>query len=527
MKSITLTKRVSVLQVPMLLQILIVGGTAAYVVVTTMRFGAGITSDSVHYLASARSLMERGELATYTGLPLVSYAPGLPMIYALGYLLGLEDSTLVAVTNLLSLFAIGFVSKCWIDRLPITVWHKTAALAAIVWCPPLVRLLPYSLSEPPFIACTLGSMYCIWQFNRLRRKKWLLFGCLLASIAGLTRYIGISVVIAGGIFLSLYWPKRPQNFLFGSIFAFVSALPVLAWLLRNKLRSGTLFGVRADSDYTAGQLLSDTIRAVSSWVVPERLLDILTVIAILGILMGGLVAFMTFMSFFSVRRSENESLTMLPLVSLFIVSYSVLLVYSAATVKFASLNSRYWSPIAIPLVWLLVGLLPTLSQLYRLSGYLRRTIAMICVLWLISGVYEAGRTVVEGYPEWWTGMVNNSVWRSSELVGYIKRTQLNGVIYSNYPEHLYYLTGNVCYWLPYRGRIQFASEGGAKSLDEFLLQVRSDLLANKNVYIAYFSFPGRTYAYSPQELERHLHLSLVYRARDGEVFKVSALRTVR
>ena len=489
-----------------------------YIVALVARHGIGVTTDSVHYLAAARNLATTGDLTTYTGQPLVSYAPFLSFLCAIGFAAGVQPEHFAMIINLVSYIVVIWVIRVWLDE--VIGEHKSAfAVAATVLSPPMLWVVSFVLSEPLFIAVTLVALRNLWQFVRTEETRYLVCSSVWSALAMLTRYIGASLVVSGILFLLVHrYSQLRTRILHAILYGFMSGLPVILWLIRNKSSAGSLFGDRESSNYPMTEILSDSFNTLLGWFLPDRVVG-----SPIGYVLGGiailLLLFLMYRAALRWHQMPEAVSAKIAILALFVGSYSLLLVLSSATVKFAHLDTRYWSPIYAPLILLVTTLFYVTATSNRWFKTIRTTILALSVLWSISGLGVAARFLWLGYPNWWTGMVTNTKFKSSETISYIRREQPDGAIYSNYPEHLYYLTGVVSFWLP-RKSLSAASEGVIIQLQPFVRRLCSDAEAGRKIYIVWFTQPGRTYLYSPDELRPYIDIKSQFQFSDATVLTV-------
>ncbi len=497
-----------------------------YVAVAAAPHGLGVTSDSIHYMTAARNLLESGELKTFTGVPMVSYAPLLSWIYALWMEVGVSPQTAAVITSSISLGTVVWIVGLWLFEL-FSAGNRLwiAGLAAVLLCRPLLWYAPYALSETPFMALALGALWSLWRYTQTRGLRFLAWGLLLSALAPLMRYIGVSVIMAGGLFLlwRLSVPLR-QRFAIVSGYVVLSLVPLVLWALRNHAVSGTFFGVREASDYNLRQMVFETLWSWHRWVFPvafENSVSLFGIVLLLLAVAAGCVLYRS-------RRILVQSAALcsaLCVTGVFVLSYSLLFVITASGVKFEGFSERLWLPISIPVV--LIG-----AIVYRLGvserSWMGRTalvgITALWLGWLCSGALMAVSTVQQAGSHR-LGVFSTAQWHGSETAGYLRQHHLTGKVFSNFPEPLFYVTGVVAQQTAHKGPMRVASETFPRNLPQFLQVVRQHLARGERVYIVWFDDPARSgYMCTLRELEQYLVLRDVQRFRDGRVCQVKGVR---
>ena len=104
-------------------------------------------------------------------------------------------------------------------------------------------------------------------------------------------------------------------------------------------------------------------------------------------------------------------------------------------------------------------------------------------------------------------------WRESPLIEWLQAHPLDGVIYSNYPDAIYILTGQKTEKGP--KKFQPAS---TNSKGDDLQQFKELLKLNNRTYLVWFLEAGREYLYNIQELHSAFVLEKAAVFSDGTVY---------
>lgn len=498
------------------------GTAVAYVLVVTAPYGPGITSDSIHYITAARDLLENGQLRTYTSAPMASYAPLLSWIYALWVAIGVDPQLGAIITSSFSLGATVWVVGLWLTEIlpERTMW--IAGMLAVLLCRPLLWYAPYALSEAPFMALVLGALWNVWRYVHTGRQRFLMWGILFSALSPLMRYIGVSVVVAGGIFLlwrlckPLY--KRAEIV---TIYFIASIIPLVLWGLRNRAVSGTFSGVREPSDNSLGQMVFETLWSWHRWVFPVAFENSVSLFGMILLCLLVLLAVVLYRLRDSLREVRARALEEL---GIFIVVYGTILIATVSGIKFEGFSERLWLPISIPVV--LMGVLVYYisdSERSLLSHVARTALLIMWVGWLVSGGMTALGSARQAMSHQ-LGVFSTAEWRHSDLVRYLRHHKPGGKVFCNFPEPLYYLTGIVSEQTPHKGPMRVASETFPRNLPQFLQVVRQSLERGERVYIVWFFDRRRShYMCSLNDLEKRLELQQIERLGDGALLEVRAI----
>ena len=205
-------------------------------------WGIGTFHDTFHYLFAARSLTEGRGLLTFdrdTVRPLTHFPPLLSLLLAGLSRFGLDFPEAGRWLNI-GLFALNIFLTGWIGaRMTQSgAWGLLAALFALL-APGLVHVHSFILSEPPYLACLLGGLYCLARYLTAPRGGWALASGVLLGLGFLARYIGGTLLVTAWLALFL-WAPRPNRGKGLALVTLGAGVGILPLLVRNWLAAGTL-----------------------------------------------------------------------------------------------------------------------------------------------------------------------------------------------------------------------------------------------------------------------------------------------
>jgi len=195
----------------------------------------------------------------------------------------------------------------------------------------------YAMTEPLYLTCYLAGFICLDNYSTTRKQRWLLIAAVLLGLAFLARYIGISAILAGLLFILFQNNARVKRklldlFILGSI----SVIPMLIWLIRNKLLAGSATNRGVHFVPITPQEWKSTYETLMTWVEPVRASITINLIYLIILLVALAISFLIF------RRREfpsEQTATQLPrLLALYGVTYILL-----------TIISRLWGDPSIPL----------------------------------------------------------------------------------------------------------------------------------------------------------------------------------
>lgn len=200
-------------------------------------------------------------------------APGYPFFLAGIYVLSGDSVTLGRIANA----ALGALAVLLIFLITTRIWGRRvgffAAAAAAVF-PPLVLLSKELLSEPLFIALTMGMVLAILEFRRTREARWAILAGVLAGLGALTRNPGPALAIP---LLVGLWVGRPRRSWAAARVPLLSllcmALAVFPWTVRNAVEFGRFVPVTSGTGFamagTYNQLSFEDDEHPGSWRTPR------------------------------------------------------------------------------------------------------------------------------------------------------------------------------------------------------------------------------------------------------------------
>ena len=218
---------------------------AGLVLAREVTYGVGLTYDALIYISTARNLLDGEGFIQYNDWPYLYWPPLYPLLLA-ALSFGVFDPVAVAgplnaVIFGLTIFAAGCCLRGRVRHRLLLVWGCAAAALSL----PLATVASSALSEPLFILCvTLSLLHSVRYFEAGRRTA-LLWAAVFASLAFLTRYTGVTLIMLMAPLLLLQqgvaWPEKVRRL--GGYLA-IAGLPQVLWLLRNYLVYRVIHGTQ-------------------------------------------------------------------------------------------------------------------------------------------------------------------------------------------------------------------------------------------------------------------------------------------
>lgn len=484
------------------------------VFLSTAKYGAGVSPDSVAYLDVARNLMSGKGLVFHTGEPLVWWPPLYSMLLALiGLATGLDPATFAhAVNAVLFALVIYLSARLFRAGFPLSPTYSLLGGCTVLFSVALSQVYAMAWSECLFIPLVLVYLVAVQRYREVGSVLSLTIMVLSTALACLTRYIGIALVPAGALTIMLASRVNlKMRFVRACTFAALSVAPLGLWFLRNHQLTGTFVGARGpatfpiiDNVILCGEvMLSWYTLAVPSRAVALVLLAVLTIAVVSSRI---------------VTRRMTTSLKavfigQIPAVML-LVSYTMVL--SVAATRDAFIESRVLSPVYVPVTLILMKFVNDLIGASRAvpKATANKVPVILVALWLCLPLVSVVRSTVGRFEDG-AGSFSRKRWRESETVAYV-RQMLSAtddfLVYSNGTDALWELARVNAGQLPLRTEV---------SLDE--LKGRWPIESG-SVLVWFNTLGWREHFFSVRELQEVADLVEVARFSDGTVYRVSVRR---
>lgn len=334
------------------------------------RNGVLLDWDSINYISVADSLLAGEGFWQFNGLRYRDWPPLYPLLLAAPGLVGIDPYLWAGWLNALAFALTIFIAGQWLRRRLTYRWLLLwGCLAAALAYPP-AQQAAFARSETIFVLFTLLALLAAERFLNTERRSALLWAALFTALACLTRYLGLTLVVAIALLLALQagatLRQRTQRI---ALYSLTALAPIGLWVLRNFLLLGELTGGRSYDVLTVSDTLRQTAGVLSDWTgwsaftggfgpglnfLPAALLLLaLAAVLIYGIRVAGS------------KSPARPDLRPLYIYGLFALVYLILLNAVAYRTTFVDIGSRHLLPVWLPL------LLTALFALDRLRQYIR------------------------------------------------------------------------------------------------------------------------------------------------------------
>lgn len=422
------------------------------IIIYTKYNGIGISPDSIAYLSAARNMDNHALLADYNQQPLVDFPLFYPFFLSVvGFFSRLDPLLIAPYINGLLLAGIIIITGYLIDSFEGTnKWYKRIVLIFLAVSPSLLDIYSMLWSETLFIFLTVAFIAAFSVYLRKRSVQSLLLCGLVASIACITRYAGVTLIGAGLMLLifdqSLVWKTRITYCFY---FGLVSISLLVANLLRNAVITSSLTGPRQKGILT----LSDNIvfygRVICDW---------LPVHGDQPRLVSGVAIFiLTAISLVFLKRSwlKRTYATAENCFAAFFIVYTVFIIGISTLSHFEQINNRFISPVFVPMIISLTSWIPRKLRLLNKTQF-GIALASLCVMAIVFERYQLKQVyaMYEDVKDYGIGGYTDDSWKHSQTAKFLREHpdyfNRKYTVYSNAHEAAYFNGGLQTESLPQR-----------------------------------------------------------------------------
>lgn len=498
--------------------LLLLGAAGAlFILLGTARFGPATSPDSACYVAAARSLLAGQGLARYDGSPFLHWPPAYPALLAFAGAVGMEPLVAARYVNATAFGMIVVLAGWTLRALGMARATVMVCCVATVLAIPLVHVSVYAWSEVVFILFVLAALLQLNSFGRRARLSRLVWAATFAALACLTRYVGVTVIAAGGAAL-LGFPGKPLRVRLGYLLTYlgIAVAPLAVWLARNYLISSTLTGSRPQATASFLGNVSLLLNAVNVWFLPHCgpvLLHAALTIAIIALALVGV-------SRFTRQRREDTPVRWRILQCpffWFLIIYPTFIVAAASLIAFDPIDNRLTAVLFVPaLVMLARAVEGFRTSRGGESGNrtVRRIVGVAGFFWV--AYLLTGTVFLVHLYGWKGGGFARPEWRNASIVAFLRAHRPQGELYSNWPEAVYIHAG-----LPAK---HLGFPDGDEAISRWAEAAGAGVIEGRPSYLIWWNAGRRPNTCTLNDIRAHASLEAVHETGDGGVYRVEPKR---
>jgi 4-amino-4-deoxy-L-arabinose transferase-like glycosyltransferase len=490
--------------------LLSIAGAATLLFCTS--WGIGLAPDSAMYIGMARGLLAgHGCAIPVAGnrySVVTHYLPAFPAAIALISKLGakpLEAARLVEVI----FFAANIAMAAVVIHLA-TQGSKAAAVvgaALMLIAPDIIWIHSFALSEALFLLLlVVAAAATARNIERPRIAELLITGILL-GLCYLTRYMGIAFVAAAVMAITLLgrfpWRRRLLN---AAIVGAIAAIPVLAWMLRNRrLASETVGRPMVWHPVTADHLIFGW-RSLQAWLAPTsgRTLLLSTSIALVAALGAA----------YFVNRKKTSTppafQSALPMVVvIFSTVYFLFLLVAISLFDYTTkINARILSPLLGCAIVALCVLGASANHRWRVIA--AAACAAIMVQWIFASSIQLSRLRHEGLG------YASPLWLHSQTLRAVHRLPKETPIYTNAWDVIALLDDRPAQTLP--ARIVGVSGVANPTFTHDVQNLTEQVQQHAALIVFFHSLHSRESLLNESDVQTLMPLRVYLQRRDGIIY---------
>jgi hypothetical protein len=492
----------------------------------TSKYGAGVSADGTKYLSIAENLLNGKGFFDHTGRPLLWWPPLYPLAIAgVSRLTGLDVLFAGGYLNIF-LFAINiFLHGALVYyAFPEKPLYQYLGGLFILTSDMAIRIHANISSEPLFVAFSMIFLIASADYVQTRSRRALWWMIAMSALAPLQRYLGASLIAAGGCFI-LFANRREiwRGIREGFVFGVLSLLPIAAWIwFHNIGQYGSFWGV-SGSIVDPLENLRLSLAKLLHWFLPYHPL-LQPLFDNPWIAVGVVAAILLLLD--KKENWKNFTRTMMqpiPLVSWVFFALTIVgLMYTVTTEDHVDLFSdRYYVGLLSLVLVMLFVVLDTLVAphvKWNQPIFQRLGIAVFFV-WLAaypgwSMVKYVSASIEKGEASGYN-VYNNRAFRENPIIKAMQQIALeepSATLYSNYTDGVWFFTRRESPVMP-------------RSFTMDLNEIEQNYAGwpqDKPGYI-FWILPNSIYrsAVPPKLLAEIANLELIVKIEEGEIYRVS------
>lgn len=491
----------------------------------TSKYGPGVSADATKYLSIAENLLNRKGFFDHTGRPLLWWPPLYPLAIAgVSRLTGLDVVFAGGWLNII-VFAVNiFLHGALIYyAFPDKPLYQYLGGLFIVTSDMAIRIHANISSEPLFVTLSMIFLFASADYLQTRSRRALWWMIAMSALAPLQRYLGASLIAAGGCFILFanrrdIWRSVREGFVFGVL----SLFPIAAWIrFHNIGRYDSFWGV-SGSIVDPLENLRLSLAKILHWFAPyhpslQPLFDYPWIVI-------GVIALILLL----INKKENwknfarAMMQPVPLVSWAFFVWTILgLMYTVTTEDHVDLFSdRYYVGLLSLVMVVIFVLLDTLilPHIKANAHIASKAVVIGFFLWLVvypgwSMVKYVSASLEEGEASSYN-VYNNRAFHENPIIKAMQKIALDepsATLYSNYTDGVWFFT---------RRESPVTPRSFTMDLNE-IEQIYAGWPHDKPGYLIWI-LPNSIYRHAvpPKLLAEIADLELIVKIEEGEIYRV-------
>ncbi len=305
------------------------------IILSISKYGPGLTHASVNYYSAAESLVNNYQLRQFDNRIFHEYAPLYSILIGLLILIGFDPITSAGIINVICFSSIIFVGSYYLMQMEIGLKYLILGGVLLIFSKPIFQVSKYAWDTSLFIFLSIIIFIEIINYFQNGRKLHLFYCALISSLATLSNFDGITLIIFCSIIILLNKKiiiiRRVIDL---SCYMIISIFPLILYLMRNFHLTGTLIGKKGVPSHGINDILNGFFLTIGNWFIPGIIPQILIIaIAIIIIIL------LTIIFVYCFKISNINSNIRFPVLFsyLFFIIFSIYIIISSVM---STLNCR-------------------------------------------------------------------------------------------------------------------------------------------------------------------------------------------
>jgi 4-amino-4-deoxy-L-arabinose transferase-like glycosyltransferase len=498
------------------------------VVLTATNWGIGASPDSVVYIGGARSIILNMGFSMITvgggAEPITHHAPFYPLLLASTVSMNIDPVIGARWINALlfglNILVVGIILRSVSIENEVDIyWISIVGSLFMLAAPIMLEIHVMAWTEPLFLFLGFSGLVLLAIYLQNSSRGYLILSGLMISLAFLTRYAGIALILSGVVGILLISSTSIKDRIKAAVFfTVVSSLPGTLWILRNMQTGGTATSRELSFHPIGTAQIGSAVTTISSWIlVPTS--------APIWIKLGAILSLIALFIYLFVKARRISSIgdmsiglvnipAIIKLLAVFCVVYVSFLVFSISFFDANTpLDSRILSPLYVSGLLIIMYLVrESLPQFAQVPAF-RVPFALFGFFVLASYLWNSSTLILDGYQN---GIGFNSLaWNSSAILDEVEKLPEDITIYTNAPEAIYFHFNRPAASIP-RKVVSTTQQVNQNYLSD-LAEMR-DLVEQGRGVVLYFTALNRPTLLTEDELEQHLSLQVLTQAADGTIY---------
>ena len=515
---------------------------AAHLLVRSSVHGLLFTWDSMAYLSTAENLAAGKGLRDYSyHLFEAWWPPFYPVLLASLNLFGVSVLEASRFVNIVVFGLIILLTGHWLSRYIKSSSLVIGAAVLIMASPIITQIASYALTDTLFVLLTILALLKIGAFLNQKKINTFVLSAFFASLASITRYLGITVILTATILILIDRNfSISKRFKYATTYAVVSSVPLSIILGINQIRTGRYAGRRHSTEATlleSIQQVGDTLslwfyasEPTKRWLISDYLflldppgwVSSYLLATTISVLILGFFVLKSTLRFQSISNFDTtDQIRELAPPLLFTLVYTASLIFLTPIATNQAIDFRYLAPVYVPILILIIF---SLEQLLRakVQGWMhivKLAATSLIVFSLMIHIDRAVRSNI-GTTAIAMGLEGQYVYEyspNSPIIGYLNSNPINGNIFNNAGMNVLYQLTDI------PAPVRYIPEGDTEYCLDWVESIADSTDSSDPTYIIYLDREHLVRSYcDPRELvSQSQYLIPIVEHTDGVVYEIA------